>query len=127
MSMKAMKAELVGLGGSADGCLERPDVVSRLLEARRLAENAMDEDEKMRKRRDPAAPPPQTSRRAFSNYLERLGGLHQLRLRKVWVWVWVCGCEQPESPLICCMCVCTRVLYMCPHTTLCVLILLCMW
>ena len=34
MSIKAMKEELVSLGGSADGCLERAEVVSRLLEAR---------------------------------------------------------------------------------------------
>ncbi len=34
MSIKAMKEELVSLGGSADGCLERAEVVSKLLEAR---------------------------------------------------------------------------------------------
>ena len=34
MSIKAMKEELVSLGGSADGCLERAEVVSMLLEAR---------------------------------------------------------------------------------------------
>ena len=50
-----MKEELVGLGGSTDGCVERADVVSRLLEARRLSENAMDEDEKVRQRRERAA------------------------------------------------------------------------
>ena len=40
MSVKAMKEELVSLGGSADGCVERADVVSRLLEARRVSENS---------------------------------------------------------------------------------------
>ena len=34
MSIKNMKDELVRLGGSADGCVEKADVVSRLLEAR---------------------------------------------------------------------------------------------
>jgi hypothetical protein len=34
MSIKAMKEELVSMGGSADGCLERAEVVSRLLEVR---------------------------------------------------------------------------------------------
>jgi uncharacterized ferritin-like protein (DUF455 family) len=38
MSIKAMKEELSSLGGSAEGCIERADIVARLLEARGLAE-----------------------------------------------------------------------------------------
>ena len=53
MSIKAMKEELVDLGGSTDGCLERADVVSRLLEARRLSENTIDEEEHGNKEHNP--------------------------------------------------------------------------
>ena len=40
MSIKAMKEELSSLGGSAEGCVERADIVARLLEARGLAESS---------------------------------------------------------------------------------------
>ena len=40
MSIRQMKEELVALGGSIDGCVEKADIVSRLLEARGLAESA---------------------------------------------------------------------------------------
>jgi len=40
MSIKEMKEQLAALGGSADGCVERADIVARLLEARGLAESS---------------------------------------------------------------------------------------
>ena len=124
MSIKAMKEEIVCLGGSTDGCVQRADVVSRLLEARRLSENAMDEDEKQRQRRERGAAPPHTSRRAFSNCLERLGGLHQLRLREVWcacACACACVCVWVRAARVCLdttVCVYAYAYYMCPHTTM---------
>lgn len=40
MSIKGLKEELSSLGGSAEGCVERADIVARLLEARGLAESS---------------------------------------------------------------------------------------